>query len=85
MNIRDITLTLKQKNNMIDERLSPLLDKLLEISIEFLKENGYDNVDKVKFSAEGLIDGMKYGSNCPSIDNYILLFDEEGEILEEYM
>ena len=46
---------------MIDEKLSPLLDRLLEVSIEWLKANGYDNVDKVYFSADGLIAGMKYG------------------------
>lgn len=85
MNILDITLTLKQKNNMIDERLSPLMDKLLEITLDFLKENGYDNVDRIDFSADGLEDGMKYDKNCPTIDNILEIRDRNNKKLGEYM
>lgn len=70
---------------MIDEKLSPLLDKLVETTIDFLKENGYDNVDNICFYASGLIDGMKYGANCPSIDNRIAIFDEKRNLLGEYL
>lgn len=70
---------------MIDEKLSPLLDKLLEVSIEWFKANGYDNVDKVYFSADGLIAGMKYGIDCPSIDNCISIYDRKGNRLGEYL
>lgn len=70
---------------MIDEKLSPLLDKLLEVSIEWLKANGYDKVDKVYFSANGLIAGMKYGIDCPSIDNCISIYDRKGNRLGEYL
>lgn len=70
---------------MIDEKLSPLLDKLVETTIDFLKENGYDNVAEIHFNADGLRDGMKYGPNCPSIDNYIAVCDKYGNILGEYM
>jgi hypothetical protein len=70
---------------MVDEKLSPLLDKLLEVSIEWLKANGYDNVDKVYFSADGLIAGMKYGIDHPAIDNYISIYDKKGNKLGEYL
>ena len=70
---------------MIDEKLSPLLDKLVETTIDFLKENGYDNVDKVYFSADGLIAGMKYGTDCPAIDNCISIYDKKGNKLGEYL
>ena len=70
---------------MIDERLSPLLDKLLEVSIEFLKENGYDNVDYLHFCVDGLQEGMKYGLNCPTIDNVIVIRDKNNKKLGEYM
>lgn len=70
---------------MIDERLSPLLDKLLETTLEFLKENGYNNVDVVYFSADGLEYGMKYDKDCPSIDSSIAVFDNERNKLGEYM
>lgn len=70
---------------MIDEKLSPLLDRLLEVSIEWLKANGYDNVDRIDFSADGLEYGMKYDKNCPTIDNSIAVFDKEGHKLGEYL
>lgn len=70
---------------MIDEKLSPLLDKLLEVSIEWLKANGYDNVDKVYFSADGLVARMKYGIDCPAIDNCISIYDKKGNRLGEYL
>lgn len=70
---------------MLDDKLAPLLDKLIETTINFLKENGYDNVDRVYFSADGLIEGMKYGSKCPAIDNCISVCDEKGNLLGEYL
>lgn len=70
---------------MIDEKLSPLLDRLLEVSIEWLKANGYDNVDKVYFSADGLIAGMKYGIDHPAIDNCISIYDKDRQKLGEYL
>lgn len=70
---------------MIDEKLSPLLDKLVETTIDFLKENGYDNVDKVYFSADGLIAGMKYGIDHPAIDNCITIYDEDGNKIAIYL
>lgn len=70
---------------MIDEKLSPLLDRLLEVSIEWLKANGYENVDKVYFSADGLIAGMKYGIEHPAIDNCISIYDRKGNKLGEYL
>jgi hypothetical protein len=70
---------------MIDEKLSPLLDKLLEVSIEWFKANGYDKVDKIYFSADGLVAGMKYGIDCPSIDNCISIYDRKGNELGEYL
>lgn len=70
---------------MIDEKLLPLLDRLLEVSIEWLKANGYDNVDKVYFSADGLIAGMKYGIDHPAIDNCISIYDKKGNRLGEYL
>ena len=70
---------------MIDEKLSPLLDKILEASIEFLKENGYDNVDAIHFSADGLKEGMKYGAHCPEIDNSISIYDDKRNKLGEYL
>lgn len=66
---------------MVDEKLSPLLDKLLEVSIEWLKANGYDNVNKVCFSADGLIAGMKYGIDHPAIDNCITIYDKDRQKL----
>lgn len=70
---------------MIDEKLSILLDKLLETSIEFLKENGYDNVEKICFKADGLKWGMCFGKNCPEIDNYLAIYDASGNKIGEYM
>ena len=70
---------------MIDDKLSELLDKLLEVSIEWLKVNGYDNVDAIHFSADGLKEGMKYGKGCPCIDNNIAILDEKRNILGEYL
>lgn len=70
---------------MIDERLSSLMDKLLEVSLEFLKENGYDNVDYIHFVADGLEEGMKHGKDCPSIDNVIVIRDKNNKKLGEYM
>lgn len=70
---------------MIDDKLSILLDKLLETTLEFLKENGYDNADRVYFYADGLKEGMEYGFNCPSIDNSIAILDENQIKIGEYM
>lgn len=70
---------------MIDDKLSILLDKLLETSIEFLKENGYDNVDKIRFSVDGLLDGMAYGKDCPGIDNYVYIYDKQGNRIGMYL
>lgn len=70
---------------MIDEKLSPLLDKLVKTTIDFLKENGYYDVDAVCLKAEGLIEGMKYGAHCPEIDNCISIYDEGGNKLGEYL
>ena len=70
---------------MIDDKLSILLDKLLETSIEFLKENGYDNVDKIRFSVDGLLEGMTYGKDCPGIDNYVYIYDKQGNRIGMYL
>ena len=70
---------------MIDERLSILLDKLLETSIEFLNENGYDEVDGLRFGVVGLQDAMKYGMNCPSIDNHIAIYNCDNDKIGEYL
>lgn len=77
--------TYKEELHMIDDKLSPLLDKLVKTTIDFLKENGLDNVDRVYFSADGLIEGMKYGRKCPAIDNCISVCDEKGNLLGEYL
>jgi hypothetical protein len=70
---------------MIDTKLEDLLDNLLFEVIGWLKANGYDNVDKVYFSADGLVAGMKYGIDCPSIDNCISIYDKKGNKLGEYL
>ena len=77
--------TYKEEQHMIDDKLSILLDKLVKTTIDFLKENGYDNVDEVAFNASGLIEGMKYGSKCPAIDNCISIYDENGNKIGEYL
>ena len=70
---------------MIDEKLSPLLDKLLEVSIEWLKANGYDNVEKIYFKADGIRWGMCFGKDCPEMDNYIAIYDEKGNKIGDYL
>lgn len=70
---------------MIDEKLSPLLDRLLEVSIEWLKANGYDNVEKIHFKADGIRWGMCFGKDCPEIDNYIAIYDENGNKIGEHL
>lgn len=70
---------------LIDEKLSPLLDKLVKTTIDFLKENGYHDVDAVYLKAEGLEEGMKHGLNAPCIDNYISIYDVDGNKLGEYL
>lgn len=77
--------TYKEEQYMIDDKLSILLDKLVKTTIDFLKENGYDNADRVYFYADGLKEGMKYGFNCPSIDNSIAILDENQIKIGEYM
>lgn len=72
-------------NREIDEKLSPLLDKLVKTTIDFLKENGYEDVDRVAFGADGLTEGMKYGADCPAIDNCISIYDKDGNKLGEYL
>lgn len=69
---------------MSDEKLSELLDKLLETSLKFLKENGYNNVDRIMFGADGLKEGMRF-PNSPCIDNCVSIYDEKGKKLGEYM
>jgi hypothetical protein len=69
---------------MIDEKLSSLLDKLVETTIDFLKENGYNNVDRIVFCADGLKEGMRY-PNSPCIDNCISIYDEKRKKLGEYL
>lgn len=70
---------------MIDEKLSVLLDQLLEMSVNFLKENGYDNVDYLHFFATGLEDAIKYGKDCPSIDNSLVVLDKNHKKIAEYL
>jgi hypothetical protein len=70
---------------MIDDKLSELLDKLLAETIYFLKDNGYDNVDKVYFRVDGLKEGLKYGFNAPCIDNSITIYDKDRNKLGEYL
>lgn len=70
---------------MIDNKLEVLLNMLLEDSIQFLKDNGYDNVDKIRFSADGLLDGMTYGKDCPSVDNYVYIYDKQGNRIGMYL
>ena len=67
------------------EMMSQDFDKLLEVSIEWLKANGYDNVNKVYFSADGLIAGIKYGIDHPAIDNCISIYDKDRQKLGEYL
>lgn len=70
---------------MIDNKLEALLNTLLENTIQFLKDNGYDNVDKIRFSADGLLDSMTYGKDCPSIDNYVYIYDKQGNRIGMYL
>ena len=70
---------------MIDETLIFLNDRLLKEALDWLRNNGYHNVDKVCFRADGLKDGMKYGIGCPSIDNSISIYDDKGNRLGEYL
>lgn len=75
----------KNNDNMADVNLEPLLDILLDETMGWLKANGYDNVDKVCFKVDGLKEGMKHGLNAPCIDNYISVYDVDGNKLGEYL
>lgn len=70
---------------MIDDKLSELLDILLDETIGWLRANGYDNVDKVYFRVDGLKEGLKYGLNAPCIDNSITIYDKDRNKLSEYL
>lgn len=75
----------KEEQYMLDDKLAPLLDKLIETTINFLKENGYDNVEKIHLKADGIRWGMCFGKDCPEMDNYIAIYDVDGNKLGEYL
>ena len=49
------------------------------------KSIGTAVVTEISEKADGLIAGMKYGIDCPAIDNCISIYDKKGNKLGEYL
>lgn len=69
----------------MDDKLSGFLEQLVQATIDFLKANGYDDVDEVAFKADGLKTSVEFGRWTPDTDAYVGLYDENNKLIDEYL
>lgn len=68
-----------EKHNLTKKEIAELQEKLMQVCIDFINENGIDNLDEINFSADMLQESAKYGEWSPCTDSSIAAWSVETD------